>query len=142
METYSFLDCIISLAFPTGALTLTGHGLGEATVSMTETRSVMEAAADGAIMVSKVAGNQGTLSLSVQQVSDAHKFLLAMYNALVIAPPSQWAQGAGVLRSLADQTSHTFFGMCFQKIGDKPYRKQGEMVTWVLLCADIEAVPF
>jgi len=142
VETYSFLDCILNLVFPTGQLTLTGYGLGDVNISMTETRSVMEAAADGAIMVSKVAGNQGRLTLQVQQVSDAHKFLLAMYNALIVAPPSMWAQGAGLLRSLADQTSHSFAGICFEKIGDKPYSKQGQMVTWVLLCADIEAVPF
>lgn len=142
METYSFLDCIVSLTFPTGAMTITGSGIGDITVSMDQERSVMEASADGSIMVSKIAGNHGKLTITVQQTSAAHKFLLQMYNALIIGAPSLWAQGAGLMRSLSDVTSHTFTGICFQKLGDKPYQKQGQMVSWVLLCGDIQSVPF
>ena len=142
METYSFLDCILNLVFSSGAMTLTGKGLGDATVIMTDDRTAMEAAADGNIMISKIAGNQGQLVINVQQTSDAHKYLLAAYNFLVLSPPALWAQGAGLLQSLSDSTSHTFTGICFQKAGDKGYEKQGKMVTWNLLCADIQSLPF
>ena len=141
-ETYSFLDCILSLAFASGGMTITGKGIGDVTVAMPQDRTAMEPSADGNIMVSKIAGNQGLLTINVQQTSAAHKFLLAMYNALIIAPPSLWAQGAGLMRSLSDSTSHTFTGVAFQKLGDKGYDKQGKMVTWVLMCADIQSVPF
>ena len=97
---------------------------------------------DGNVMISKVAGNHGSLSLNIQQTSDAHKFLLQQFNALVAGPPSIWAQGAGILRCLSDSTTHTFAGMCFQKLGDKPYQKQGQNVQWVILCGDIQSVPF
>ena len=109
---------------------------------MTHTASSAEAAADGTIMVSKIAGNHGRLTINVQQTSSANKFLLGMYNALVLSPPSLWAQAAGIARCLSDNTSHSFTGVCFQKLGDKGYEKQGKMVTWVLLCADIQSVPF
>lgn len=142
MNTYSFLDCILNLAFPDGALTITGKGIGEVTVAMAQERSAMESAADGSIMISKIAGNQGSITVQIQQTSDAHKFLLAMYNALVIAPPALWAQGAGLMRCLSDQSTHILTGMCFQKLGDKPYGKQGAMVSWVLLCGDIQSTPF
>lgn len=142
METYSFEDCILNLAFPRGSMVLTGKGIGDMTVQMAQERSVMEAAADGNVMISKVAGNHGSLSLNIQQTSDAHKFLLQQFNALVAGPPSIWAQGAGILRCLSDSTTHTFAGMCFQKLGDKPYQKQGQNVQWVILCGDIQSVPF
>jgi len=111
METYSFLDCVLNLAFATGAYTITGKGIGKVTVSMTQERTAIDAAADGNIMISKIAGNHGTLTLELQQTSDAHKFMLGMYNALVIAPPSLWAQGVGLLRCTSDSTSHSFTGL-------------------------------
>jgi hypothetical protein len=142
MNTYSFLDCVLNLVFPGGGYVLTGKGLGDVTVSMAQERSAIEAAADGSIMISKIAGNHGSLVINIQQTSDAHKFLLAMYNALIIGPPSAWAQGAGVMRCVSDSTSHTFTGVCFQKLGDKGYEKQGKMVQWTLLCGDIQSAPF
>lgn len=143
MQTvYSFLDTILNLAFATGAMSITGKGIGDCSVTMAQDRTAMEASADGSIMISKIAGNHGHLTVNVQQTSDAHKFLLGMYNALIPAPPALWAQGAGILRSLSDNSTHTFTGVCFQKLGDKPYGKQGAMVTWTLLCGDIQSVPF
>lgn len=142
METYSFLDTILNIAFPTGTTTITGKGVGTVTVAMTQERSAVEAAADGNVMISKIAGNHGTLTFTLQQTSEAHKFLLGMYNALIVAPPALWAQGVGILRSLSDSTSHTFTGVCFLKLGDKAYDKQGQMVTWTLICGDIQSVPF
>lgn len=142
MNTYSFLDCVLNLVFPGGGAVLTGAGLGDVTVSMAQDRSAIDAAADGAIMISKIAGNHGTLTLNIQQVSDAHKFLLQQYNALIAKPPSLWAQGAGIMRCLSDNTQHHFTGVCFQKLGDKGYEKQGKNVQWVLLCGDIESLPF
>lgn len=142
MQTYSFLDTILSLAFATGGMTITGKGIGDVTVGMDQDRSSMESSADGNIMISKIPGNQGRITINVQQTSDAHKFLLAMYNALIIGPPSIWAQGAGLMRSLSDSTSHTFTGLCFLKLGDKGYDKQSKNVTWVLLAGDIQSVPF
>ena len=141
-ETYSFLDCILNLSFPTGTMSITGSGIGDMAVSMSQERSTIETSADGNPMISKIAGNNGVLTVNVQQTSDAHKFLLAMYNALIIAPPALWAQGAGILRSISDGTTHTFSGICFQKLGDKAYGKQGAMVSWTLLCGDIQSVPF
>ena len=142
METYSFLDTILNVVFPFGAMSITGKGVGNITVSMSQQRSAIDRAADGNIMISKIAGNDGVLTLSIQQTSDAHKFLLAMYNALIIAPPSAWAQGAAILRAISDNTTMTFTGLCFQKLPDKPYDMQGAKITWTLLAGDVQQMPF
>ena len=67
MNTYSFLDCILSLAFPGGTMTITGKGIGDVSVAMAQERSAMESSADGNIMISKIAGNHGSLDFNVQQ---------------------------------------------------------------------------
>jgi hypothetical protein len=142
METYSFLDCILNIAFPTGAMSITGQGIGDVSVNMSQDRSAIDYANDGNPVISKIAGNGGSIVINVQQTSAAHRFLLGMYNALIVQPPSLWAQATGIMRCLSDGTTHTFSGACFLKVPDKSYEKQSKMVTWTLLCGDIQSTPF
>ena len=37
-------------------------------------------------------------------------------------------------------TSHTASGISPQKVPDKPYQAQGQKVTWVLMCADVQSI--
>lgn len=140
-KTYSFLDLSGAIATPTGAYTFTGMGVGEVDISMTETRTVHDVAADGSVMVTKQAGNQGTISITCQQVSDLHKWLLAQYNMLITGPPNLWAQMAILMRNVTDGTSHSATGVSFQKVPDKKYGKQGGSVTWILMAADVQSLP-
>lgn len=140
-NTYSFLDLSGAIAAPTGAYTFTGMGVGEVDVAMVETRTIHEVSSDGSVMVTKVAGNQGTITITCQQVSPLHKWLLAQYNALIISPPNLWAQMAILMRNVTDGTSHSATGVSFQKIPDKKYAKQGGMVQWVLMAADVQSLP-
>ncbi len=139
--TYSFLDLSGAIAHPAlGAYVFTGEGTGEITVTMSTEKSAHDVAADGSVMVSKIAGDNGTVTIQVQQTSAIHKWLLAAYNALKIADTSQWAQMAATLRNVADGTAHLAYGMSFQKVPDKVYQAQGQKVSWVLMAADIQSV--
>jgi len=139
--TYSFLDLSGAIAHPElGAYGFTGKGAGMVTVSMLTDKTVHDVAADGSVMVSKMAGNNGTIQIQCQQTSNLHKWLLAAYNALLVAPTDQWAQMGAALRNTADGTSHTLIGMSFQKVPDKVYQAQGQMVTWTLMVADIQSL--
>ena len=81
--TYSFLDMTGSLSHPTiGDYVFTGEGVGQITVAYATERTSHDVAADGSVMVSKVAGNNGTITIECQQTSAVHKWLLAWYNAL------------------------------------------------------------
>lgn len=138
-STYSFLDLSGAIAHPAkGAYTFTGEGVGEVTVAMATERTVHDVAADGSVMISKIAGNNGTLSLSVQQTSGIHKWLLEWYNYLVQAPTNEWAQTTAALRNTSDGSSHIVTGISPQKVPDKPYQGQGQRVTWVLMAADVQ----
>lgn len=138
-STYSFLDLSGAIAHPSlGAYTFTGEGVGELTVAMSTERTAHDVAADGSVMVSKIAGNNGTISLSVQQTSSVHKWLLNWFNYLVQAPTGEWAQTSAALRNTADGSSHIITGISPQKVPDKPYQSQGQRVTWVLMAAEIQ----
>lgn len=138
---YSFLDLAGAIAhplYPLGIFQFTGLGVGSVTVSMTIDRSVHDLAADGSVMISKVAGNNGQISIECQQTSIVHKYLLALYNYLIAESAEKWALTTIVLRNVADGTSHIATGVSFTKVPDKPYQAQGQKVTWVLMAADIQ----
>jgi hypothetical protein len=139
LTTYSFLDLSGAIAHPSfGAYLFTGEGVGEVQVAMSTEKTAHDVAADGSIMVSKVAGDNGTLTIQCQQTSAVHKYLLSAYNFLKNSDTSDWAKMAATLRNVSDGTSHIATGISFQKVPDKSYQAQGQKVSWVLMCADIQ----
>jgi len=119
--------------------TFTGEGAGEITVGMATEKTAHDVAADGTSWF-QIAGNNGQITISCQQTSNLHKWLLAWYNYLRYSDTSEWARTAATLRSISDGTSHIITGISPQKVPDKPYSKQGQMVTWVLMAADIQSL--
>jgi hypothetical protein len=141
-STYSFLDTVVIYAHPELAIPIiiTGEGAGSITVSMADNRTSFDTAADGAIMISKIAGNSGSVSINVQQTSLVHKKLLALYNQLILAAPSSWATAAMTIKNITDGTGHLCTGVTFQKIPDKNYQKEGQHITWTIMCADVQSL--
>ena len=139
--TYSFLDLSGAIVHPFyGTFQFVGEGMGSVSVKMQETKTVHDIAADGSVMISKIAGNNGSLDLKVQQTSALHKFLLGLYNYLLIADTIQWAQITILLRNTSDGSSHVATGVSFSKKADKDYTKQGGQVDWSLMAADIQSL--
>lgn len=140
--TYSFLDSVIILTHPTlqpEPIVLTGEGVGSVSVSMTEERTAMETAADGSVMVSKIAGNLGSVSVNVQQTSNAHKALLTFFGKIIGADALSWAQAVMIVRNITDGTSHICTGVAPTKIPDKAYGKTGAHIDWKFMAADIQS---
>jgi len=138
MNTYSFEDVTASFQHDgVGAASSTGAGIGSITTSMSTDRTIHDLAADGEVMISKVAGKNGTVALVVQQTSDLHKWLIKWYNYVDIANSSEWAGMNITIKSknLGDSTICT--GVSPQKLADRPYQAQGQQVTWNLMCAKI-----
>jgi len=142
-STYSFLDLSGAIASPVGPYIFTGDGIGEGgiVVEMSQERTAHDTGADGSIMVSKMAGNNGTINISVQQTSNLHKWLLGWYNALVLGDTSIWAATGMLLRNVSDGTSHIISGVSPGKKPGMPYHRQGQNITWALMAADIQSVP-
>ena len=142
-STYSFLDSVVIISHPViGVITLVGKGTDSISVAMSEQRTGHDVSADGNVMVSKIAGNNGNVSFDIQQTSQAHKQLLALFNLLVLADPISWAAMAITIRNITDGTGHLCTGVSPQKVPDKKYAKQGGHVSWVFMAADIQSSTF
>jgi len=137
-STYSFSDLAGVISHPTlGSYAFTGQGVGEIQVNMLTERSAHDVAADGSVMVSKIAGNNGSITINVQQTSDLHLWLLAGFNTLVYADTNEWATMGIKLRNVRTGSSHLATGVSFQRMPDTPYSAQGQRISWVLMAADI-----
>lgn len=137
-KTYSFEDVTVSCSHPSvGTSSSTGAGMGSISIAKANDDTAHDVAADGTVMVSKLAGKNGTLSLTMQQVSDFHKWLLKCYNYVKQANASEWATMNITIKSnnLNDNTVCT--GVSFQKLADRGYEAQGKSVTWNLMAAEI-----
>lgn len=137
-NTYSFEDVTGSLNHPSvGAASTTGAGVGTITTTMAGDKTAHDLAADGTVMISKLAGSNGTVAIALQQTSELHKYLLKWYNYIVTAPAAEWAKMNITIKSanLGDMTVCT--GVSPQKLADRPYQAQGSHVTWNLMCAEI-----
>jgi hypothetical protein len=138
--TYSFLDLTGALSHAQlGNYIFTGQGVGSVTVAYATDKSAHDLAADGVVMVSKLAGKQGTLTIACQQTSALHKWLLKSLNKLFDLPTSEWAQMSATLRNTSDGTSHIITGISFGKHPDKAYAATGAQVTWTLWAAFIDS---
>lgn len=137
-NTYSFEDVTCSFQHPgVGAASSTGQGLGSISVAMTTEKTTHDTAADGVVMVSKLAGKNGTISISLQQTSELHKYLVKWYNYIDIAKASEWAAMVLTIQSNYLGETTTCTGVSPQKLADRPYQAQGQHVTWNLMAAEI-----
>lgn len=136
--TYSFTDLVGSIhSDVVGDFIFTGNGVGSVSVSKATERTSHDIAADGSVMISKIAGNNGTVTIETQQTSPLHLWLMKWFQAHWSAPTSQWAGTSMLLKNTSTGGSHVCSGVSPQKEADVPYQSQGQRVTWTLMCADI-----
>ncbi|TWH46333.1 phage protein [Sporomusa sp. KB1] len=141
VSTYSFLDLTGVINHPSfGAYTLTGKGVGEITISMATDSTNHDIGVDGAVIPTQIPGRNGMITIRVQQTSTLHKWLLGWHNYLSGpgTPRNEWLMTTVLIRGRTLKIQHTARGVSPQKIGDIPYRAQGDLVTWNLMAADIQ----
>lgn len=144
-RTYSFKSLTGVLTNPVFGVSilLTGGniGLGSITIRMNTVRTTHDVAADGTVMPSYIAGDNGEADIMVQETSAIHQQLLSLYNLCVLAANnddvSGWAATTISFTFLIDGSVHVLTGVSFDKIPDKPYEAQGQKMTWKLLAANI-----
>lgn len=138
ISTYSFADVSLVLSHPkVGKCTLTGQGLGSVTIARTNDNTAHDVAADGSVMVSKVLSKNGTMSVSIQQTSEAQVWLKKWYAYLMTAPTSEWAKTTAVLKNPAINEMFNMNGVSPQKRPDVGFQQTGQQVAWAFLVAEI-----
>ena len=140
LTVYSFTDLKGAITHPLSAShVFSGEGTGDITIAMATEKTAHATAADGSILVSRVAGDSGSVSVQIQQNSPLDKWLQGLYNDLMQQPADQWALMALSVRGITMECGHECTGISFQKQPDRSYKAQGEMITWVLMAADIQS---
>jgi hypothetical protein len=141
VTTYSFLDLTGTINHPgVGAYNLIGEGIGDIIISRPGDRTSHEVGVDGAILALQVPGNNGTLTLSIQQASKLNGWLLKWANYLQNekTAPNEWLMTTALIKSKSMKMEHKLSGISPWKIPDISYQAQGQRVTWVLMASDIQ----
>ena len=142
MSTYSFQDVTASLTGPTGVVDL---GFGSSvtkegiTVAMNGPRNVMTPAADGEYMHSLKADKSGTVTVRLLNTSPVNAMLQAMYNAQSLTT-SLWGNNVIIIRNKGNSETVTCRGVAFQKLPDRVYAEEGQMVEWVFDAGKIDVI--
>ena len=138
---YGFADLTVLISHPSvGQVELNGAGTGNITFTMAEDTSSHNLAADGVVLVSKIEAKNGTVAVTIQQISEAHRFFTMLYNYLQSAPLREHAMIQLEANGSDMQVSHIGEDMSIQKRGDKAYNQQSENVTWTFLAAKLQEI--
>ncbi|KKQ88300.1 MAG: hypothetical protein UT13_C0002G0009 [Candidatus Pacebacteria bacterium GW2011_GWF2_38_9] len=138
MTTYSFQDVNIIFNHPSvGQYIMNGQGIGSLSVSKAQTKTVHDIAADGNIMVSRIPGENGSVSITMQQISDFHAWLQKYYNYVSVAGASEWTRATIELISRGTTETMHISGVSPEKAADRPYQAQGQNVTWNFMATTI-----
>ena len=138
--TYSFADYNINIVSPIGTYSVQGNGIGSATVTMATTKSTHEVGADGSVMTSKIAGDNGSVSIQVQQTSGLNTYFMKLYNVLKTSPSSVWTSTQILITNNVQKEVCTCIGCSPENLPEKPMQAEGQMITWTWLCQDIQQI--
>jgi hypothetical protein len=141
--TYSCLDLTGAINHPSiGAYNLIGEGIGDITISMATDRTMHEIGVDGVVLATQIPGNNGTLTLNLQQTSALNRWLIKWVNHLnnKDTARNEWLMATALIKSKSLQCEHKFSGLSPQKIPDLSYQAQGQRIKWVLMAADIQTI--
>lgn len=144
--TYSFKDTTGAFVDPdAGAFSFAGNiGMGEFSIEMSTDKTEHSVSADGSVMVSAIAGDNGVIRIQVQQTSPLNVFLLNWYNTKKTLMLQQnlitWTGATLTLRNILDGSQHVAIGISPNKLPTKTYAARGQMITWDLPAADIQTI--
>lgn len=139
--TYSFADLPTVFSHPdVGQLSLQGEGLGSITYAMANDMTQHDQAADGSVMTSKIKTKNGTVTIQVQQTSDAAAWFRKYINYVDSAPTDRYTQASCISSSKLMRVTHTATGLAPQKRPDASYQQAGQQVAFTFMAEKIVEV--
>ena len=138
-STYSFEDLSLVMSHPAmGRITMQGAGLGSVTFAMANDMTQHDLAADGSVMASKINAPNGTITIQVQQTSEAAAWLRRYINYTKTAPTSEFTRATVIGSSRVMGVTHTCTGVSPQKRADAAYQQAGQQLSIVLMAQRME----
>ena len=137
-DTYSFGDIDFIITHPSrGQYSLQGEGGGSITVAQANDVTTHDTAADGRVMVSKIATNNGNITINIQQISPLNRWMEQLYVYLRNAPSNEWAVMTIMVYDRINGERVTCNGVSFQRRAERTYQAQGQQRSWQLMTTDI-----
>ena len=120
--TYSFEDTSVTIQHPDlGSYSAYGTGIGTL-----------------AVVVSKSAKKNGTVTFEILQSSDFNSWLKKFYNYVISAAPSRFALATIIIKNNSTGDTFTCTGVSPQKAADANYQSQSQNRSWPMMAANIE----
>ena len=136
--TYSFEDTTVNINHPGFEnYSAYGTGIGSLSITFNTNNSSHSIAADKTVVVSKVTVHDGSVSFTVLQNSDFHKWLKRWADFIENAATSQFALSTLDITNKSTGASYHCVGVTHQKKPDEQFQSTAQDVTWTLMCADI-----
>lgn len=134
MAAYSFLDTFCTLTGPNGVIPLgSGSGVAEEgiTVEMAGDKNTQTVGADGEVMNSLHAANNGMITVRLLKTSPFNALLSAMYieqrqSSLI------WGRNVIVVSNITRGDVITATSCAFKKFPTVVYAKEGPMNEWIM----------
>ena len=136
---YSFEDTTVTIEHPNlGSYSAYGTGIGTMAISYANDVTMHDVGADLAVVVSKSAKKNGTVTFEVLQTSDFSTWLKKWYNYVLTAPSESFAQASITIRNSSSGDYYLCTGVSPQKMADGNFQSQQQNRSWALMCANIE----
>ena len=105
--TYSFTDVFIAFVSAAGGIIqFGGEGVGDVTITPASEKTSIEMSNDGGAFMSKIAGQNATMTISCPQASKVDRDLITFFDALELLPTALWAATTATVRSASEGHTH------------------------------------
>lgn len=137
--TYSFEDTSFTISHPSvGSFDAYGTGIGDISIAYSNDVTTHEVAADLAVIVSKSAKKNATITINALQTSDLNSWLTRWANYIESAPTSEFALASAVLKNSSTGEQWNCTGISHQKKSGGSFKSTAETKQWVLMVANAE----
>ncbi|HEY3987941.1 MAG TPA: phage protein [Acidobacteriaceae bacterium] len=114
---------------------------GGVTIAPLTDHTDQETTPDGAVITNFIPGDSAAFTVTTQQISALHAFLIGWHNACVTAAKlgdlSDYNTAAAIVRDPISGRTHTMQGIAPSKIPDTPYNPKAQMLSWVLKVSNL-----
>ena len=137
--TYTFEDTSFTISHPSvGSFDAYGTGIGDISIAYSNDVTTHEVAADLAVIVSKSAKKNATITINALQTSELNSWLTRWANYIESAPTSEFALASAVLKNSSTGEQWNCTGISHQKKSGGSFKSTAETKQWVLMVANAE----
>lgn len=135
---YSFEDTSVTISHPNfGSYTAFGSGIGSIAVSYANDVTIHDVASDLAVVVSKTAKRNGSVTFEIVQSSDFNDWMRRFANYIEQAATEEFALATISISNRSTGDNYYCTGVSHRKKADNNFQSQAQNRSWEMMCASI-----